>query len=287
VTKKQRTLLAIHAHPDDESSKGSGTMARYAKEGVRVVLVCATRGEEGDILNPRMDKPGIKERMPEIREAELATACDLLGVSKIYHLGYRDSGMPGSPANENPKAFCKADPEEAIGKLVEIIRTEKPEVVLSYDESRGYEHPDHVKVHEWGKQAFVDAGDPDRFPEAGPAWAPSKLYYFATFSKQRMQKLSDAADAEGIEHPYAGWLENWDSMGFEDPEITTQLDVSDFIELRSKALLAHATQIDPDSFWFAIPDDLQRKVYPWEDYTLVLSQVDSDLPEDDLFKGLD
>lgn len=261
-------------------------MARYADEGVRVVLACATRGEEGDILNPRMDKPGIKERMPELREAELETACDLLGVKKIYHLGYRDSGMPGSPANDHPAAFCNADPDEAVGKLVQIIRAEKPEVVLSYDESRGYEHPDHVKVHEWGKEAFVAAADPDRFPDAGPAWAASKLYFFATFSKQRMQILSDAAVAEGIESPYIGWLEKWDEIGFEDPEITTQIDVGDYIELRSKALLAHATQIDPDSFWFAIPDEIHRKVYPWEDYTLVATHVEKDLPEDDLFQGL-
>ncbi len=283
---EQRRLLAIHAHPDDESSKGSGTMARYADEGVRVALVCATRGEEGDILNPRMDKPGIKEKMPELREAELATACDLLGVAEIYHLGYRDSGMQGSPGNDNPRAFCNADPEEAVGKLVEIIRREKPQIILGYDESRGYAHPDHVKVHEWGTRAFFEAGDPERFPEAGPAWAPSKLYYFATFSKRRMQILSDAADAEGVEHPYAGWLANWDSMGFEDPDITTQIDVTEFIELRSKALLAHATQIDPDSFWFAIPDELQRRIYPWEDYTLVATHVDKDIPEDDLFKGI-
>ena len=262
-------------------------MARYAKEGVRVVLVCATRGEEGDILNPRMDKPGIKERMTEIREAELATACDLLGVSKIYQLEYRDSGMPGTPGNDHERAFCNADPEEAVGKLVEIIRTEKPQVVLAYDESRGYEHPDHVKVHEWGTRAFVEAGDPEKFPDAGQPWAPSKLYYFATFSKQRMQKLSDAADAEGIEHPYRGWLESWDEIGFQEPEITTQVDVTDYVELRSKALLAHATQIDPDSFWFAIPDEIQRKIYPWEDYTLVATHLDKELPEDDLFAGID
>ena len=286
MSEKQRCLLAIHAHPDDESSKGSGTMARYADEGVRVVLVCATRGEEGDILNPRMDKPGIRERMTELREAELATACDLLGVAQIYQLGYRDSGMPESPGNKHPNAFCNADPVEAVGRLVEIIRKEKPEVILSYDESRGYEHPDHVKVHEWGREAFVAASDPDRFPDAGTPWEVSKLYFFATFTKRRFQILSDAADAEGIEHPYRGWLENWDSLGFEDPEITTQIDVSDYIEIRSKALLAHATQIDPDSFWFAIPDEIQRKVYPWEDYTLIATTIDRELPEDDLFKGI-
>ncbi len=261
-------------------------MARYAAEGVRVVLICATDGAAGDILNPRMDKPGIKERMVELRKAELQTACDLLGVEKIYDLGYRDSGMPGTEPNSHPDAFTNADPQEAIGKIVEIIRRERPEVVLGYDESKGYEHPDHVRVYEWGTQAWHDAGNPDKFPEAGEPWAPSKLYYFSTFTRRRFQKLHEAALAEGIESPYAGWLENWDEIGFEEPEITTQIDVTEYIELRSKALLAHATQIDPDSFWFAIPDDLQRKVYPWEDYTLIASDRDYELPEDDLFKGL-
>ncbi|MGH2755449.1 MAG: mycothiol conjugate amidase Mca [Actinomycetota bacterium] len=279
--------MAIHAHPDDESSKGSGTMARYAKEGVRVVLVCATRGEAGDILNPRMDQPGIKERMAELREAELETACDLLGVEQIYQLGYRDSGMPDSEWNEHPAAFMNADPDEAVGRLVEIIRRERPEVILAYDESRGYEHPDHVKVHEWGTQAFRDAGDPKKFSDKGEPWSPSKLYYFATFTKQRFQKLDAAAVAEGMESPYAGWLENWDSMGFVEPEVTTQVDVADFIELRSKALLAHATQIDPDSFWFAIPDEMHRRIYPWEDYTLVESNVPTRELEEDLFEGID
>ena len=261
-------------------------MALYASEGVRVTLVCATGGEEGDILNPRMDKPGIKEKMFEVRRAELETACDILGVEQIYHLGFRDSGMPESPGNKHPNAFWNADPDEAIGKLVEIIRKERPEVVLGYDESRGYEHPDHIRVHEWGRAAFEAAGDPTRFPDAGEPWQPSKLYHFATFSRQRMQTLHEAAEAEGIESPYAGWLENWETIGFEEPEITAQVDVSEFIELRSKALLAHATQIDPDSFWFAIPDELQKRVYPWEDYTLVASTAGVDGVEKDLFEGL-
>lgn len=261
-------------------------MARYADEGIRVVLVCATGGEEGEILNPRMDRPGIKERMAEIRAAELETACDILGVERIYHLGYRDSGMPKSPANDYPNSFWNADPEEAVGKIVEIIRAERPEVILSYDESRGYEHPDHVRVYEWGKRAFHEAGQGDKFPDKGAPWQPSKLYYFATFTKARFEMLHEAATAEGIESPFAGWLENWDSMGFVDPEVTAQIDVGDYIELRSKALLAHATQIDPDSFWFAIPDEMQQKVYPWEDYTLVESKVETDPSESDLFAGI-
>jgi mycothiol S-conjugate amidase len=261
-------------------------MARYADEGVRVTLVCATRGEEGDILNPRMDKPGIKERMAELREAELETACDILGVERIYHLGYRDSGMPGSEANKRPDAFANADPEEVVRKLVEIIRAERPQVVLGYDESRGYEHPDHVRVHELGKRAFHEAGDPDKWPDAGPPWQPAKLYYFATFSRERMTILNDAAIAEKIETPFAGWLEHWDEMGFDEPAITTKINVADYIERRSKALLAHATQIDPDGFWFAIPDEMHKKVYPWEDYSLVSSTVDTTTPEDDLFEGV-
>jgi mycothiol S-conjugate amidase len=260
-------------------------MARYASEGVRVVLVCATRGEEGDILNPRMDKPGIKERMPEVREAELETAGDLLGVHQIYQLGYRDSGMPETESNQHPRAFSNADPAEVVGKLVEIIRAEQPEVVLGYDESRGYEHPDHVCVHKWGTQAWHEAGKEGAFPDAGEPWQPPKLYYFATFTKRRMQALHEEALAEGIESPFAGWLDHWEEMGFQEPEISAQIDVSDFIEVRSKALMAHATQIDPDSFWFAIPDDMQRKIYPWEDYTLVASTVKTNVPEDDLFAG--
>ena len=261
-------------------------MARYASEGVRVVLVCATGGEEGEILNPRMDQPGIIDRIAEVRQAELETACDLLGVEKVYELGYRDSGMPKTESNEHPDAFCNADPEEAVGRLVEIIRRERPQVVVGYDESRGYEHPDHVMVHVWGRRAFEEAGDPDRFPELGDPWQPSKLYHHATFTKKRFQMLNDAAVAEGLESPYAGWLENWDEIGFAEPEITSQVDCTEFIELRSKALLAHATQIDPDSFWFAIPDEMQKRIYPWEDFTLVASNVETDLPEKDLFSGI-
>ena len=283
---KTRCLLAILAHPDDESSKCAGTMARYSDEGVRVVLVCATGGEEGEILNPRLDQPGILERMHELRMAELRTACDILGVDQIYELGYRDSGMPGTESNKHPNAFCNADPEEAVGRLVEIIRSEQPEVVLSYGEARGYEHPDHVGVHEWGTRAFNEAGDPDKFRDAGNAWQPGKLYYFATFTKRRLSLLNDAAIAAGLETPYAGWLANWDEMGFTEPDVTTQIDVSEFIDLRTKALLAHATQIDPDSFWFAVPDEIQKEVYPWEDYTLVSSTVDTEIPENDLFVGL-
>ena len=261
-------------------------MARYAAEGVRVVLVCATRGEEGEILNPRMDRPGIKEKMAELRVAELETACDLLGVERIYQLGYRDSGMPDSEANDNPESFNRADPDEVMARLLEIIRAERPDVFVCYDESKGYNHPDHVKVHEYGTRAFEAAAEADRWPDAGAPWQVSKLYYFAPFRRERLQKIHKAALAEGIDSPYQEWLDRWDEYEREEQEVTTQVDVADYIEVRSKALLAHATQIDPEGFWFAIPDELVKRVYPWEDYTLIAAKVDTKLPEDDLFAGL-
>lgn len=278
--------MVFHAHPDDESSKGAGTMARYANEGVRVVLVCATRGEEGEILNPRMDRPGIKERMSELRIAELETACDLLGVERIYLLGYRDSGMPESPANDHPDSFNRADPDEVTRRMVEIMRAERPEVFVCYDESKGYEHPDHVKVHQIGTRAWHEVGDPNKWSDAGAPWQVCKLYYFSAFTRQRIQALHEAALEEGIDSHYGEFLERWDEGGFAEPEVTTQIDVANYIELRNKALLAHATQIDPDGFWFTIPDELQRRVYPWEDYSLVASKVEASTPEDDLFAGV-
>jgi mycothiol S-conjugate amidase len=141
-------------------------------------------------------------------------------------------------------------------------------------------------VHELGTRAFEEAGDPDRWIDVGAPWQPSKLYYFATFTKKRFQSLHEAATAKGIETHFGEWLDRWDESGFVEPEVTTQVDVADYVELRSKALLAHATQIDPDSFWFAIPDDLQKEIYPWEDYTLVSSKVETATPEYDLFAGL-
>jgi mycothiol S-conjugate amidase len=283
---KQRCILILHAHPDDESSKGAATMARYSDKGCRVVLVCATGGEEGDVINPRMDRPGIKERMTEIRKAELETACDILGVARVYMLGYRDSGMPDSDANNRPEAFCNADPVEATARIVEIIRAERPEIVIGYDDSPGYPHPDHLRVNELGDLAFHQAGDPDEHPGAGSPWRPSKLYHFASFTMRRISALHEAALAEGMVSPFAERMEEWTKSGFTEPNITTQIDVHDYIELRNKALLAHATQIDPEGFWFAIPDELQKKVYPWEDYTLVDPLPNPNSTEDDLFAGL-
>ena len=201
-----RTLLAVHAHPDDESSKGAATMARYADQGVRVVVVTCTGGEAGEILNPAMDKPGVLEQMPELRRQELAKALEILGVTAHHWLGYRDSGMADSETNSHPDAFANADLEEATGRLVALIRAERPQVVLTYDERGGYPHPDHIRTHEVSVAAFEAAGDPDRFPEAGPPYQPLKLYYHATFSRARLEMIHQGVVARGIDSPFAEWL---------------------------------------------------------------------------------
>ena len=288
-----RTLLAVHAHPDDESSKGAGTFARYADEGVRTVIVTCTGGEAGDILNPAMDKPGNLERMPELRRQELAKALEILNVSQHHFLGYRDSGIPDTETNKHPDAFANADLDEATGRLVRIIREERPQVVLTYDEDGGYPHPDHIRTHGVSVAAFEAAGDPARYPDAGEPFQPSKLYYFASSSRRRLLLLHQGTLERGLESPFEEWLKRWDEEAertgeeIREPEITTQVDVGRWLPQARDALIAHATQIDPNSSWFAIPEEVAAEIYPWEDYTLARSRVPTPRPERDLFAGVD
>jgi mycothiol S-conjugate amidase len=149
------TLLTVHAHPDDESSKGAGTVAKYHAQGVHTVLVCCTGGEEGDILNPAMDKPEVRDRLHEVRMEELDRAAEIIGYDEVVLLGYRDSGMPDTPANQHPDCFACAPLDEAVGRLVAVIRRTRPQVVVTYaDDQQGYLHPDHLRVHDISIVAF-------------------------------------------------------------------------------------------------------------------------------------
>jgi mycothiol S-conjugate amidase len=281
-------LLTVHAHPDDESSKGAATLARYGAEGVRTVLVCCTGGEEGDILNPAMDRPEVRDRLADVRREELARAAAEIGFHEVVMLGYRDSGMAGAPCNDDPRCFARADFDEAVGRLVEVIRSERPQVVITYpDEQNRYPHPDHLRVHEVTVPAFDAAGDPDAYPEAGPPWQPLKLYY-SSWSRARMVAAHDKFLELGLESPYSP---EWFDRPATDERITTKIDISGHYDVRRRALLAHATQIDPTSkFWFGLPADVV--VYPWDDFVLARSLVGpvpepGDGPlEDDLFAGL-
>jgi mycothiol S-conjugate amidase len=263
-------LLSVHAHPDDESSKGAGTVARYHADGVRTVLVSCTGGEEGDILNPAMDRPGVKERIPEIRAEELARATQIIGYDRVYKLGYRDSGMPGTPSNEDPRSFAQAALEEAVGRLVPIIRRERPQVIITYaNEQNHYPHPDHLRVNEISEIAFEAAGDPDRYPDAGEPWQPLKMYYTA-WSVRRMHAIHRAFLDRGLESPFtderlARMLER---LEHEEPA-TTVIDIHGFASVGRRALLAHATQVDPNSrAWFGFPPEMDEQLYPYEEYVL-------------------
>ncbi|MCB0976012.1 MAG: mycothiol conjugate amidase Mca [Acidimicrobiales bacterium] len=277
-------LLSVHAHPDDEASKGAATVAKYVSEGVLATLVCCTGGEAGEILNPAMDRPEVRADLPAVRMRELERSVEVIGYQTLELLGYRDSGMPDSPENADPRCFARAPLDEAVGRLVALIRRDRPHVVITYgDDQQGYPHPDHLRVHEISIAAWDAAGDADRYPDLGDPWTPSKLYY-STWSRARIVALHEALIAAGKESPFdARWFER----PSQDHRITTRIDVSDFFAVRSEALRAHATQIDPGSlFWFGLPDDELAALYPWEDYELARSRVDSPVPETDLFAGV-
>jgi mycothiol S-conjugate amidase len=281
-------LMAVHAHPDDESSKGAATMVRYLAEGAEVLVVTCTGGERGDVLNPRLkDDPSVAGDMAEIRRREMAEARAILGVEQAW-LGFVDSGLPeGDPLPPLPEGcFGLQDVKVAAEPLVRLMREFRPHVVTTYDENGGYPHPDHIQCHRISVEAFDAAGDPDRYPEAGPVWQPLKLYYNQTFSRARVLALHEAMLARGLESPYAGWIERWEENERPERQITTRVQCGEYFEIRDKALLAHATQVDPDGAWFRVPMDVQREVWPTEDYELARSLVDTTLPEDDLFAGV-
>jgi len=280
----RRCLLAVHAHPDDEASKGAGTVARYVAAGVYCVLVCCTGGEEGSILNPAMERPEVAERLHEVRLDELAEAARIIGYHETVMLGYRDSGMPETEANARADNFANAPLEEAVGRLVAILRRHQPQVVLTYgDDQKGYPHPDHLRVHEVTMVAVTAAADPARYPEAGPPWVVAKVYW-SVWSRARILGMHEKFRELGLESPYSP---EWLDRASQDGTITTSVGIHGFEDVRRDALLAHATQVDPTSpFWFGLPWDVARTVHPYDDWVLAACTVATDLPESDLFAGI-
>jgi mycothiol S-conjugate amidase len=292
---EDRCLLTVHAHPDDEASKGAGTVARYHAEGVHTVLVCCTDGAEGEILNPALDTPEVRADLVGVRRQELARATEVIGYDEVVMLGYRDSGMAGSEANANPDCFAAAPLDEATGRLVAIIRRTRPQAMVIYgDDQSGYPHPDHLRVHEAGLAAFRAAGDPTRYPEAGAAYQPAKLYY-TVHSAARFRAIHEKFEELGLESPFDDeWRSRWDQMPEDVP--TTRIDISAYTDVRRLALLAHATQVDPTSkFWFGLPPEVMGTIHPQDDYRLALvGQADGTVTEPewdgtveaDLFAGI-
>lgn len=282
-------LMAVHAHPDDESSKGAATMAKYADAGARVLVVTLTGGERGDILNPAMDLPEVHGRMAEIRRDEMAKAAEILGVEHHW-LGFVDSGLPeGDPLPPLPEGCFALEPlQRPTEALVKVIRDFKPHVMTTYDETGGYPHPDHIRCHEVSVAAYEAAGDYRLYPDAGEPWNVSKLYYIHGFLRQRMQVLQDEFAKHGLEGPFAKWLEHWDpDKDIFDKRVTTRVECAKYFPQRDDALRAHATQIDPNSFFFATPMEWQERLWPTEEYELARSRVPVSLPETDLFAGIE
>jgi mycothiol S-conjugate amidase len=284
---EQLRLMAVHAHPDDESSKGAATMAKYVAEGVAVLVVTCTGGERGSVLNPKLDRPDVWANIGDIRRAEMDAARAILGVEQAW-LGFVDSGLPeGDPLPPLPEGcFALQEVDVAAGALVRLMRQFRPHVVTTYDEEGGYPHPDHIMCHKVSVAAFEAVGDPERYPDLGEPWQPLKLYYDIGFSKGKFVALHEGMLAAGHESPYVEWLERWDDRPDKGPRITTRVECGEYFPVRDDALRAHATQVDPDGFWFRVPMELQRQAWPTEDFQLARSRVESPLPESDLFAGI-
>ena len=268
-------LMAVHAHPDDESSKGAATLARYADEGHRVLVVTLTGGERGDILNPAMDLPEVHGRIADIRRDEMAKAAEILGVEHTW-LGFVDSGLPkGDPPPPLPQdCFALTPLEVSTEALVRVVREFRPHVMTTYDENGGYPHPDHIRCHQVSVAAYEAAGDYRRFPDAGPVWPVLQAVL-----QPRIPASADADAAGRVrqarpEGPFEKWLAHWDpAHDVFAGRVTTRVECSAYFSQRDDALRAHATQIDPNGDFFAAPIAWQQRLWPTEEFELARSRV--------------
>jgi N-acetyl-1-D-myo-inositol-2-amino-2-deoxy-alpha-D-glucopyranoside deacetylase len=282
------TLMTVHAHPDDESISTGGIMARYAAEGVRVVCVTCTDGEHGEIVVPELDTPENHARLADIRRAELQRALAHLGPVESRLLGYADSGMMGTPENELPGSFWRADFDEAVERLAAIVREVRPQVIVGYNDFGGYGHPDHIRAALVAKAAFERAAD-----EPQP---PLKLYEVAR-DWTRLEEVRARAVERGAE---AWWRpgaeetdeqrrereQQWQRMTSAQGPITTHVDVADHVAAKHAAMAEHVTQLAPTFTFLALTPDDWRELMPTEQFTLRVARVSVRLPETDLFAGL-
>ncbi len=280
-------LLSVHAHPDDESSKGAGTLAYYRSRGARVCVVSCTGGEEGRVLNELLSPDAVAmagRDLPGLRRIEMSRAA---AVTDIEHhwLGYADSGWPEDGEPEPINSFASIPLEISAEPLVRLIREFRPQVLITYDESGGYPHPDHIRTHEISIYARDAAADPTRYPDAGPAWRIQKTYYDEIINGSRVTAMYDALVARDPDSELVkqiSEIRRW----FDRPDrSTTHVPVGEFFETRDRALLAHASQVSPESTFFLWPNDLQREVWPWEDFELV-DPAPTGGTENDLFEGV-
>ncbi|HEY5230925.1 MAG TPA: mycothiol conjugate amidase Mca [Galbitalea sp.] len=281
-------LLSVHAHPDDESSKGAGTLAYYRSRGAEVMVVSCTGGEEGRVLNeslPPAEVAMAERDLAGLRRIEMRSAAAAMGIQHRW-LGYSDSGWPEDGEPEPVNSFASIPLAISAEPLVRLIREFRPQVLVTYDQNGGYPHPDHIRTHEISIFARDAAADPARYPDAGAAWQIQKTYYDQIFNAARIQAIYDVLlvrDPDGDLMKQMVEMRRW----FDRPDTTTtHVPVGDFLEVRDRALLSHASQVSPDSAFFRWPNDLQREVWPTEDFQLADSVTPAELPESDLFAGV-
>jgi N-acetyl-1-D-myo-inositol-2-amino-2-deoxy-alpha-D-glucopyranoside deacetylase len=282
---ERRSLLFCYAHPDDESFGTGGTMARYAAEGVRVSLVCATRGESGEISDPALATP---ENLGQVRENELRCACGILGVSDLFFLGYRDSGMAGAESNDDPRSLYRADVNAVAGQVVQIIRQVRPQVVVTFEPGGGYGHPDHIAIHKATVVAFDAAGDAGRYPEqlrdGLEPWRPQKLYYTA-LPRRFFRGIAEQLRADGVQ-PSQVSDRPLEKMGIPDELVTTFIDVSGYVESKLQAVHCHRTQLSEGNPFRLLSIETMRQVMSTDYFILSQGRSDGE-KEADLFAGVD
>ena len=280
-------LLAVHAHPDDESSKGAATYAHYRSIGTEVLVISCTGGERGDIQNEALEPKAMANRdMAGLRRIEMANAQLAVGFEHRW-LGYQDSGLPEDDEPVPANSFAVIPLETSAEPLVKIIREFRPQVLVTYDETGGYPHPDHIRTHEISLYAYEAAADALRYPDAGAPWQISKVYYDRIFNAPKIEAMYQFLATNAPETPQLAQLEEIRERMKDRPNLaTTQVRVDDFLDARDQALRAHASQVSPDSAFFFWPNDLQREAWPFEDFQLALTLVESPLPETDLFAGI-
>lgn len=277
----ERRLLFVHAHPDDEASKGAATAAMAASEGTRVTLVTCTGGEAGEVLNEALADLDLAT-LPQVRAAELAASIDILGFACVWQLGYPDSGWHEDLSTVPDGTFWAADLDEASAALAEILVEERPQVVVTYPEDGGYPHPDHIKVHTVTMRAIeLAAAHPSR------PWQVSRVLSSTVWTTEKMVAMDDEAERRGGERVFGEWLERRAASGNIEPPVAFRLEVGPWLGHRDRALLAHATQVAPDGPWFRHDRDIELAIAPWEDYHLLAGELPvGDLPARDLFADL-
>lgn len=281
-------LIAVHAHPDDESSKGAATYAHYLDAGAEVLIVSCTGGERGDVLNDLVARdPKSRRDLAGLRRDEMARAQGIIGFEHRW-LGYQDSGLPDEGEAIPAGSFADVPVEVSAEALVRVVREFRPHVMITYNEQGGYPHPDHIRCHEISKLAWEVSGDAESYPDAGAPWTIKKMYYESIFNADRISRMLETLQERDPESPLIGQFTDLaERFSLRPSDSTAKIEVGRFFERRDEALRAHASQVPPDSPFFFWPNELQREAWPFEDYRLAASRVATSAFEADLFQGIE